>query len=145
MKKIFWLYEKEDSALVKDVGLLILRIVVGAFMMTHGWAKLMNFDMMAEQFPPMFGMSSKVAVSMLIFAEFFASIAIIFGFLTRLAAVPILFAMGVAGFLAHAADPFSVKELALLYFALYVVLIVAGAGRFSIDGLIRNYVRKKAE
>ncbi len=143
MMKLLWLNERNDSAVSKDLGLLLLRLVVGAFMMTHGWAKLSNFSMMSEQFPAMLGMSSKMALSMIVFAEFFASIALILGLLTRLSVIPLIIGMGVAGFVAHGGDPFSVRELPLLYFSVYVVILIAGAGRFSADGLIKKAVHSR--
>lgn len=141
--KLLWLDNKKDSADLKDLGLLALRLVVGIFMMTHGWAKLVNFSEMSGQFPAMLGMSSQMALSMIVFAEFFASIALIFGFLTRLAVIPLIIGMGVAAFLAHAGDPFGARELPLLYFSVYVVFFITGAGRFSFDGLIRKAVHRK--
>ncbi len=143
MKKLFCLCKKEDSVVVKDIGLLILRVIVGVFMMTHGWVKLSNFGVMSEHFPAMLGMSSKMALSMIVFAEFFCSIALILGFLTRLSSIPLIVGMGVAAFFAHVADPFAVRELALLYFSIYIVFLITGAGRFSIDRIINNFVHRK--
>lgn len=126
---------------LQDFGLLLLRLVVGFFMLTHGWAKLLNFSELKEVFPPMLGMSSTLALSLMVFAEFFASIALIFGFLTRLASIPLIIGLGVASFVAHAGDPFAARELALLYFSIYVIILIAGPGRYSLDSLIFN--RKK--
>lgn len=131
----FILNNKTRSNL-QDLGLLILRLVVGFFMLTHGWAKLSNFAEMKDHFPPMLGMSSTIALSLMVFAEFFMSIALILGLLTRLASIPLVIGLGVAAFIAHAGDPFGAKELALLYFSIYVVIFIAGPGRYSVDGLI---------
>jgi hypothetical protein len=46
--------------------------------------------------------------------------------------------MLVAVFLVHAADPLSVKEPALKYLLIYVVLLVAGSGKYSIDYLLQG-------
>lgn len=46
--------------------------------------------------------------------------------------------MGVAGFVAHAADPFAKKEMALLYLAACVMFIFTGAGKYSLDSMLRK-------
>ena len=121
---------------LKDWGLLILRLVVGVFMMTHGWAKLSNFAELSQQFPPMLGLSSPVALSLIIFAEFFCSIALIFGLLTRLAVIPLIIGMSVAVLVAHVGDPFSAREMPLLYLGIYFAIIVAGPGKIALDSLL---------
>ena len=65
---------------LKDYGLLVLRLILGIFMLTHGWAKLSNFSEMSQGFPAMLGMSPALGLSLIIFAEFFCSIALLFGF-----------------------------------------------------------------
>jgi putative oxidoreductase len=39
--------------------------------------------------------------------------------------------------LIHAADPLSVKEPALHYFLVYIVLLLAGSGKYSIDYVLQ--------
>jgi putative oxidoreductase len=53
-----------------------------------------------------------------------------------LATIPLIITMSVAAFVAHGADPFGKKELALLYLVIYLFLLFAGSGKFSIDYLI---------
>ncbi len=38
--------------------------------------------------------------------------------------------------MAHADDPFGKKELPLLYLFSYSLLLLAGAGKYSVDGLL---------
>lgn len=118
-----------------SLALLILRVVASAYMLTHGWAKLTGFSDMSAQFPDPIGVGSTLSLALIIGAEFFASLFIILGLFTRLAAVPIVIAMSVAAFVIHSADPFNVKELALLYLVVYIFILMAGAGRYSLDYL----------
>lgn len=118
-----------------SLALLILRVVASAYMLTHGWAKLTGFSEMSAQFPDPIGVGSTLSLALIIGAEFFASLFIILGLFTRLAAVPIVIAMSVAAFVIHSADPFNVKELALLYLVVYIFILMAGAGRYSLDYL----------
>lgn len=59
---------------------------------------------------------------------------VVIGFGTRLAALPLVFTMGIAAFVVHGSDPWAKKELAVLYGAVFLVLFFTGAGRFSVDG-----------
>ena len=81
---------------LQDFGLLLFRLILGVFMLTHGWAKLSNFSEMSQGFPGMLGMSSSLSLSLIIFAEFFCSIALILGLLTRLAVIPLIIGLGIA-------------------------------------------------
>jgi putative oxidoreductase len=55
---------------------------------------------------------------------------VLFGFLTRLAVLPLAFTMFMAVFFVHAADPFRKKEPAVICLLLYAVLLVSGSSRF---------------
>jgi putative oxidoreductase len=46
--------------------------------------------------------------------------------------------MLVAVLLIHAADPFSAKEPALHYLLVYVILLFAGSGKYSVDYLLQQ-------
>ncbi len=117
-----------------SVALLIMRVAIGSFMLTHGVGKLMM--LLAEgpvQFADPIGIGMTLSLVMAVFAEFVCSILIILGFGTRLAAIPLLFTMFVAVAVVHAADPFAVKELAALYGVVYLTLSITGAGKYSLD------------
>ena len=57
---------------------------------------------------------------------------------TRPAAFFISITMFVAGFINHANDPFAKAEKAYLYFAIAILYLVLGSGRFSADSWIRK-------
>lgn len=134
LKKIFYV---GDSSLMVSVGLLVLRVIVGGFMMTHGIGKLKMLMTGGEiQFLDPIGIGMQLSLTLAVLAEFFASILIILGLGTRLAAFPLLFTMFVAGIIVHAADSFGVKEMALLYGSIYLTLMITGPGKISLDYLI---------
>ncbi|MCE5332563.1 MAG: DoxX family protein [Bacteroidales bacterium] len=135
-------YCENESKTVGNIGILIFRVVLGVLMLTHGWQKLSNFEMMSSVFPDPIGLGTTVSLSLIIFAEFFCSILIIFGLFTRLATIPLMIGMIVAAFVVHANDPFAVKELSFLYLSLYVALAFIGGGKFSIDYLLRETYAK---
>jgi len=116
-----------------SLGLLLLRVAFGCFMLVHGIQKVMGFGEMAEAFPDPLGMGSKLSLTMAIGAEVGCSILLILGLGTRLAVVPLAFTMIIALFVIHSGDPWKVKELAAIYLATYAVIFVAGPGTFSLD------------
>lgn len=123
-----------------SVALLILRVVAGAFMLTHGLGKLqMLIGGGAAQFPSVLGMGATLSLVLAVFAEFFAATLLILGLATRLASIPLLITMLVASIIIHHPDPFSVKELPFLYSTIFVVTLILGAGKYSID----SYIAKK--
>lgn len=124
---------------VTDMALLIARAGIGILMLTHGLPKLaMLFSGEAIQFPPLFGLSATLSLSLAVFAEVLCSLFVIVGFGTRLAVVPLIATMLVAAFYVHAADPFTRKEAAVQYLLMYVVLLFSGSGRYSIDYLLQR-------
>ena len=138
MKKLlnFFLFGKSIGEGMASLGLLILRVAAGVLMMTHGWSKIQNFEGMVQSgFDPV-GMGATLSVVMLIGAEFIAALFIVLGLLTRLSAVPLIVAMSVAAFVAHASDPLQVKELSLIYLTIFATLLITGAGKYSLDSLL---------
>ena len=132
----FFLFGKSTGEGMASLGLLILRVAAGVLMMTHGWSKIQNFEGMVQSgFDPV-GMGATLSVVMLIGAEFIAALFIVLGLLTRLSAVPLIVAMSVAAFVAHASDPLQVKELSLIYLTIFASLMITGAGKYSLDSIL---------
>ncbi|MEY2986720.1 MAG: hypothetical protein RJB13_241 [Pseudomonadota bacterium] len=122
--------------LAPDVGLLVLRLFFGISMaLAHGLPKLQRFSELQTSFPDPLGMGSLLSLSLAIFAELACALAVALGFLFRLSLLPLIITMVVAAFIVHGHDPFNKQELALAYLTVYVALIFAGPGRFSVDSL----------
>ncbi len=123
-----------------NIVLLLLRLVVGALMLTHGIGKfLMLIGDAPIMFPDPIGVGSTASLTLAVFAEVFCSILLIVGIGTRLAAIPLLTTMLVAVFIVHANDGIGKQELPLLYAGIYLIIAIAGAGKISID----NWIYKK--
>ena len=110
-----------------DGALLFLRLFIGGMMLSHGWAKLASFSTLSATFPDPLGVGSTLSLLLILFAEVGCSCLLIFGLMTRLAALPLMFGMLMAFFVIHGADPFAVRELPLLYLGVYVFLLWGGA------------------
>jgi len=116
-----------------SLGLLIFRIAFCAMMLTHGMHKFLHFSEISPHFNPI-GLGEPLSLILVVFAEVFCAIAVLLGFLTRLAAIPLIITMCVAVHF-HAGQPFAAKELALLYLTFYTAILITGPGRYSIDRL----------
>lgn len=136
MKKLF----STTTGFVQiNISLLILRLGIGALMLTHGWPKLLRlFEGGEISFPDPLGIGSLMSLIMASLTEVAGSVLVMLGLATRLAAASLAFTMFVAAFVVHADDPFQRKEPGLMYLLVYIVLIITGSGRYSVDRLIRK-------
>jgi len=132
-----------------DLGLLIGRVLFGGMMLlSHGYPKMAKFDMISDKFPDPLGVGSAMSLGLAIFAEFFCSILVILGIGTRLAAAQLIVTMSVAAFLIHGGDPFFAapgersKEFALVYLTAFLLIFLAGPGRYSVDSIIARSSKK---
>ncbi len=133
MKKLF--QTKLNNTRV-DLSLLILRLASGGFMLTHGWPKLQRLLAGEMKFGDPLGLGPELSLILAVFAEVFCAILVLLGLGTRLAVIPLIVTMAVAAFIVHGADSFARKELALFYLVSYVILLLMGSGKISVDRLI---------
>lgn len=120
-----------------DVSLLVLRVGIGVMMLVHGLPKLeMLFSGDTSQFPSVLGLSSGLSLTLAVMAEVICSVLILVGLGTRLASIPLIITMLVAVFYIHGNDPFANQELGLHYLLGYLVLILLGSGRYSLDAFV---------
>lgn len=142
MKHNYSWYGGLDNDVLHNTGLFLFRIILGLFMLTHGWQKLINFELLTAGFPDPLNIGSSTSLVLSIFAEFICSLLILLGLFTRIVTIPLMIGMFVAAFIVHTNVPLITKELAFLYLALYVVLIFMGAGKFSLDYVLDIFCDK---
>ena len=120
-----------------NVGLLILRVFLGAALLTHGWGKMFGglggfIDSVAQMgFPAPTVMGFLAA-----FAESIGAILLAVGLLTRPAAFLIAATMAGAALKVHAGQGFAAQEMAWLYFVPALFFLLKGAGKWSLDALV---------
>lgn len=144
-----------------SIGLLVLRLGMGGYMATHGWGKVQMLQA-GDAFGDPIGIGPTASLILITAAEFGCAILIVLGLLTRLAAIPLVFAMGVAAFVAHSSDPWTMgyaaelfsqgkaehwgsKEPALMYGAAFLALLFTGPGRLSLDALLFSRLSRRKE
>ena len=121
---------------LSDLGFLVVRLLAGGMMLTHGLPKFDRlFGEGPVKFADPFGLGPEISLGLVIFAEVGCSLLVMAGFKTRWATLPLLFTMLMASFYAHGSDPFSEKELSLLFFTSFLSILISGGGRYSLDGL----------
>jgi putative oxidoreductase len=133
MQKILRL---EFIASSPDLGLLVLRLLLGVSMLwLHGWDKLLHLLAGKMSFVDPLGIGQTPSFLLTILAEVGCSVLLVIGLYTRLAALVLAFTMGVAFFVVYSAKLMgnSNGELAWLYFGGCLVLLFAGAGKYSVD------------
>lgn len=135
MKRLFKVEHHSGNI---DIALLILRVVIGVLMLIHGVPKLLAlFSGEPIQFPALIG-TPALSLSLAVFAEVICSVLIIFGIGTRLATIPLIITMLIAVLLVHGADPFAKQEMGIHYLVAYVVLLITGSGRYSVDQVLNS-------
>ena len=120
-----------------NVGLPILRVFIGAALLTHGWGKMFGglggfIDGVAQMGFP----APTVLGFLAAFAESFGAILLAVGLLTRPAAFLIVATMGVAVGVAHGGQPFAAQEAAWLYLVPALFFLLKGAGQWSLDAWV---------
>lgn len=144
------LFYCETTGWLGSMGLLVLRLVMGAAFILHGWPKIQ--DPMGWMGPDAAMPAALLALAAV--AEFGGGIALIVGLLTRLASLGIAGVMVVAIAKVHvpAGHPFvstvgASYELAAIYLSCAVLLLILGSGRLGLDAIVFGRARepKKGE
>ena len=138
------LFKVENQSGNIDIALLVLRVSIAFLMLAHGIPKLLTLVSGEPiQFPALIG-SPAISLGLAVFAEVACSVLILLGLGTRIATIPLIITMLVAVLYIHGADPFGKKEMGVLYLTGYVVLLITGSGKFSLDQWIYKPKRSVA-
>jgi putative oxidoreductase len=138
-----WIFDTSIHKKMNSFALLLVRAGVGVLMMIHG---IQKFQLLFTDGPIKFanpiGLGEPASLLLALFAEVVCSALLILGLATRLAVIPLMVTMIVAVFVVHAADGLEKQELGALYLIAYVLLLITGGGRYSLDGLISKKKRR---
>lgn len=118
-----------------DLSLLLLRIAAGGFMLTHGSGKMSKLFSGTFEFADPIGLGVELSLVLTVFAEVLCALFILLGILPRLAAIPLIITMLVVVFVVHSDHGFGKQELGLFYLISYTVILLLGAGKYSLQGL----------
>ncbi len=119
-----------------NLAMFCLRVALGVLMIPHGYDKLVKFGEYKKDFLNFLGMGPTLSLALVVFAEFFCSVFLIMGLFTRVVAGILLIEMLVVVFKAHNGDIFVTGEHGALYLAGYLAIVLLGAGKASLDGIL---------
>jgi len=120
-----------------QIGILILRVFIGAALVTHGYGKMFGGLEKFTEFVASLGVPAPQVMAFLAaFAESFGALFLALGLLTRPAAFLIVCTMAVAIFGALSGAGFAKQEPAWLYLVPALLFLLKGAGKWSLDFLI---------
>lgn len=138
MRHLVDYFLSRESSREKFLSFIILsfRGFCGLMMLPYGYGKIVNYDKYAADFfgDPI-GIGDIPSLWLTIFAQTVCPIMLLLGFQTRLSASILAFDMLVA-VKYHFFDPFSIKALPVLFLGLYLIQLLLGAGKYSLDYLI---------
>jgi putative oxidoreductase len=146
-QKIFFIMKKlllSGNAINIDLGLLIIRLIIGVLMAFYGYEKMSHFnEMAASEFwtttVNFLGMSGKIPLALTIFSELICSLLLIIGLFSRFALLVLMFCMA---YIFIVVFPFSILDKgdngyqfndAFVYFMIYLGLLFTGIGKYSLD------------
>src|SRR4029078_2327955 len=141
---------KSPSQRQVSIGLVVLRLILGATFIAHGAQKLfvMGLPAVSGGFAQMGIPIAGFFGSFVSLVEFFGGIAIVLGLLTRLSGLALAINMIVAMLTVHLKNVFfnpNGVEFPLALFGMSVGLMTMGAGAFSVDALFGKRVTAEVE
>jgi putative oxidoreductase len=132
MKKLL---STKYSASAFNIAMLILRVGFAGLLLPHGYDKLVNFAANEKLMINFLGIGQSMSLALVVFAEFFCALFVLLGLFTRLASIPLIISMSVAVTIAHKGQIFGEGEHAAMYAVGFLVLLLVGPGKISVDGI----------
>ena len=129
-----------------DLGLLLLRIATGVFLIYQSHDNVLSAERMAEfvKFLRQFRfVYPELLAPLSVYAQFAAGIGFILGLLTRWLGLITCFNFIVAVWMVHSPDPFPTWWPALVLVFLGLYLGLRGSGRYGLDALFERGARRR--
>lgn len=115
-----------------SLGLLFIRVAVGAVFLSHGWMKIGNVDMVTGMMSHMGVIAPGFFGPFISWLEVIGGLMLIFGILTRVAAAALGIEMIFAIFLTGIGRGFGPHELEILLMAGSLGIALLGSGKFAL-------------
>jgi len=137
----------DQSCILTDFGLLVLRLAVAAVFIPHGWGDVFdagvstNIQNYRDAGIPLPALSAPFAA----YVQLVGGILFLCGALTRPLSAGFMVVMAGALLYVHRGEPLVMQQdgsgsgFAFMMFAASIALLVAAPGRFSIDNLIAEW------
>lgn len=119
-----------------DSAILFLRLFIGTILFTQAITKSQQYPWLEQEYPSLWGLSSADVVSLVGIIEAVAGALLAVGLFTRVTSAVMTVVMIGAAFLLFPHQSFDQAELKVVYGGIYIFLLIAGAGRYSLDRLV---------
>ncbi|MEO7360060.1 MAG: DoxX family protein [Gemmatimonadaceae bacterium] len=134
---------KPGTAGQVNLALLVLRVIAGLYIATHGYQKVFQYGFagVTQSFEGMGIPLAAVAAPLVSVLELVGGILVAAGVLTRPIALLLAVDMFVAATFVHLSAGFTAPkgpEMTYLYMASFLALALAGAGAYSVDALLNR-------
>jgi putative oxidoreductase len=131
----------EDCGCYKDFGLLLLRLILGAVFIYHGWAKVTDIEGTLGFFTSI-GLGNISLVYLAAYGELLGGILMVVGLWVRFAAPVLVIIAAVAIQTVHITKGFNIMQGGYEYALTLLVVSAAagmlGAGKYSVDAQMHN-------
>lgn len=125
-----------------DLSMLLFRIVISLqLMIAHGLKKIGAGVAEAEKVPNPLQLPEIFNQYFAIAANLFFPVLVIVGLLTRLAVLPVLAVTLTGYFVVHWNDSLLEKDMPFMYSVVFLLLLLIGPGKYSLDYLINKKLR----
>jgi len=126
---------------VTNGALLAFRVLVSISMInTHGWKKITDIEGTIAHIPDPFGIGGVLSAYLSVGANIFLAGFVALGVFTRLSSIGILSVTLVGFFIVHGNDPWPVRDVPLMYSLAFLLILVLGPGKYSLDEKISKHL-----
>jgi len=127
-----------------DLGLLLLRVVAGlSLAIGHGIGKFPPGERFIDRIGNMGFPAPEIFAWLAGVAEVGGALLIVIGLLMRPIGAIVAGYFLLIVFIAHAGDTFVQREKAVLFAAIFAAFALTGAGRYSLDALLRGRAARR--
>lgn len=126
-----------------NAALLVFRLLLCYEMIrVHGLKKVAKNGEAAEIVPNPLHLPPKLNQLIADFSDLVAPVLVAVGFATRLSVLPILAVTLTGYFVVHRKDVLSVRDIPYMYSLSYLFIFLVGAGKFSADAYLYDFLMK---
>ena len=131
---------------MKDLGITVLRIGMGALMLPHGIDKLTLLLSREEiAYPAVLGINPTLCLLFAVFAEIACAFFLIIGFKAKRSAIPLIISMLISIVYLQQTGNWGSRELPIAYLIGYLAVYFNGSGKYSLDTALKNFKEEQAK
>lgn len=127
-----------------NIGILILRVGIAMLLIVHSFNLLSHLTESQDSFIVLMGLNNPITIALALSAELICGMLLFVGLGTRLILLPLIIAMSTIIITVHQCNIFETGKTAFLFLIGFVVMLIIGAGKYSMDSFF-NTIEMKVE